>query len=94
MIRHNGIIYHNSSWWSVLLPVPKTEDSCQVAPPPDTAGDQDDEEDQADDTSEDTVGVVAFVEVGGSSFCDGGGVLEIGVVGLGKGVGEGEERET
>ena len=32
--------------------------------------------------------------MGGSSFCDGGGFLENGVVGVGKGVGEGEEGET
>jgi hypothetical protein len=32
--------------------------------------------------------------VGSSSFCKGGGVLENGVVGVGKGVGDGEERET
>jgi hypothetical protein len=31
--------------------------------------------------------------VGGSSFCKEGGVLENGVVVVGKGVGDGEERE-
>jgi hypothetical protein len=32
--------------------------------------------------------------MGGCSFCDGGGVLKNGVVGVGESAGEGEERET